>query len=101
MENIKRKIEEDDDKLIRAIVGIEQGSAGEFEHLQADLAFENHYTGWEMKRIWSQRAHWEKAKGTPKQNYDYCSKEQNILAVKGFEKILERIAKEKDKTNTG
>jgi hypothetical protein len=95
MNKIKRKIEEEDDELTRVIVRIERGDGREFEHLQGYLSFENHFSGWQMKRIWSDRAHWDKVKGTAKQNHDYYSKEQNILAVKGFEKIVEHEAKER------
>jgi hypothetical protein len=43
-----------------------------------------------MKRIWRDWAHWEKAKGKAKSNYEYWTKEHNILASKGFEQMLKR-----------
>jgi hypothetical protein len=94
MDEIKAKIEEENDKLVKAIVGIERGSNEQFEHLQGYLAFTINYSGWQMKRIWSERAHWERAKSTAKKNFEYCSKERNILTQKGFEAIVERIEKE-------
>jgi hypothetical protein len=47
-----------------------------------------------MKRSWSERAHWEKAKSTAKKNFAYCTKEHNIWAEKGFENQIEAIEKE-------
>jgi hypothetical protein len=90
MNKIKLKVEEENDKLIKAIVGIERGSNDDFEHLQGDLSFSINYSGRQMKKIWNERAHWEKAKGNPKKNFEYCSKENNILAQKGFEALTER-----------
>jgi DNA replication protein DnaC len=50
-----------------------------------------------MKRIWATRPHWEAAKGSPRQNYKYCSKEGNVLATKGFEQEGQRKEKQLQK----
>jgi hypothetical protein len=94
MEKIKKQIEDENEKLNKAIVGIETGAEDTFEHLQGYLQFKVTYSGWQMRRLWSDRAHWEKAKSTPRKNFEYCSKEQNILTQKGFEKLVDRIDKE-------
>jgi hypothetical protein len=96
MEFIANKINnEDQDTLTRAIVGKELGQNGDFEHLQGYLSFTNNHSLWQMRRTWSERAHWETSKGTPQSNFEYCSKENNILVTKGFEKTLEKMQKEK------
>jgi hypothetical protein len=97
MNKIKNYIEQENDDLQKAIVGIETGKNEEFEHLQGYLLFENKKSGWQMKRIWSSRAHWEGAKGNPRQNFKYCSKEENVLASKGFENEFERKEKQLQK----
>jgi hypothetical protein len=94
MNKIKNQIEQENEKLTKAIVGIEQGSQDNFQHLQGYLQFAINFSGWQMKRIWSDRAHWETAKSTAKKNFEYCSKEKNILTQKGFDAIVERIEKE-------
>jgi hypothetical protein len=94
MEKIKSKIEEEDERLIKGIVGLETGSQDNFEHLQGYLQFKVTFSGWQMKRIWNERAHWEKAKAGAKKNFQYCTKEHNIIAQKGFEGQVEAIEKE-------
>jgi hypothetical protein len=96
MNRIKTKIEEENEKFRRAVVGIERGKTDEFEHLQGSLSFDNNDCGWQLKRISSDRADWEKVKGNPKQTYDYWSKGNNLLAIKEFEQIIERETEEKE-----
>jgi hypothetical protein len=95
MEKIKNLVEEENEALNKAIVGIEHGKQEQFEHLQGYLNFTKKFSLWQLKRRWSEKAHWEAAKGTAKQNYKYCAKEQNILASKGFESENDKIEKER------
>jgi hypothetical protein len=97
MEHIKNKILQEDESLQKAIVGIETGGQNEFLHLQGFLHFKSVKSGWQMKRCWSKRAHWEPAKGSVNQNYKYCSKEGNILAEKGYEEEERRKARKLEK----
>jgi hypothetical protein len=43
---IKKKIQEEHEKLNRAIVGIETGESGDFPHRQGDLNSQNNFSGW-------------------------------------------------------
>ena len=51
-------------------------------HIQGYIYFENAQTFNRMKILLGERAHIEKANGSPKQNYDYCSKEGTVFASK-------------------
>lgn len=59
------------------IIGKEKGESGT-EHLQFYVSWKNARSLKSMKKI-SERAHWEKAKGNIKQNFEYCSKEKNFV----------------------
>jgi hypothetical protein len=100
-QKIKNMIEAEDEKLKKAIVGIEEGSRrgtiDAFKHLQGYLYYKESMSGWQMRKHWSERAHWEPAKGSARSNWKYCSKEQNILATKGFEKEEISIQKKREK----
>lgn len=62
------------------IIGKEVGEEGT-PHLQGFLKFKNKKR---PKGLFNtNRIHWEKAKGTDKQNFDYCSKEGNFFFL-GF-----------------
>lgn len=65
------------------IVGNEVGSQTERKHLQGYLQFESKTRPFSLGL--PKCIHWEAAKGTPEQNYKYCSKEK-ILAVWGVTK---------------
>jgi hypothetical protein len=93
MNKIKRQIEEENEELLKAIVGQEVGGETGLIHLQGYLYYPKKRLGWQMRRVWSARAHWEGAKGSPRQNYKYCAKQENILAIKGFEDEEEKKAK--------
>jgi hypothetical protein len=97
MQKIKRMIEEENEALNKAIVGIENGKNEEFEHLQGYLNFNKKYSIWQLKRHWSERAHWECAKGSARQNFKYCSKEGNVLTSKGFDAENDKIEKERQR----
>lgn len=102
MARIKNQIEESNENLAKAIVGIEEGSKrgtiDAFQHLQGYLQYKMQMSGWQMLRIWSDKAHWEQAKGNSRHNFKYCSKENNILVVKGFEKEEESMDTKRAKT---
>lgn len=57
---------------LKFIVGKEIGESGT-PHLQGYLEFKNAISMKSLKK-WLPRAHLEKARGSSKQNYDYCSK---------------------------
>lgn len=65
------------------IIGKEVGSKEKTPHLQGYYHHKNAQTLTHMKKI-NQRAHWEIAKGSPEQNYEYCSKENDFIE-EGFE----------------
>jgi len=67
------------------VVGKEVGAKGT-KHLQGYLYFSNGKTFDQIKKI-NPKAHWEKAKGNPDQNFKYCSKEGDFES-KGFEKKI-------------
>lgn len=60
------------------IIGKEKGENGT-PHLQGFLEFKNPRTFNFLKKI-NKRFHIEKARGTTKQNYIYCSKEDNFIS---------------------
>lgn len=66
------------------IIGQEVGSRGT-NHLQGYIEFKNRTRP--IESIGIKAIHWEVAKGNREQNYIYCSKDNNILAEKGTEKI--------------
>lgn len=70
----------------RYIYGNEVGDQGT-PHIQGYLEFKNQKTLGPLKSLLP-RAHWEKAKGTPEQNWDYCSKEGDFTS--NFSKKLTR-----------
>lgn len=68
------------------IFGKEVGKEGT-PHIQGYLYFENGKSFSAVKKLLdNQRIHIEIAGGSPKQNYDYCSKENNF-ECKGFETL--------------
>lgn len=48
-------------------------------HLQGYIYFKNRKSAKQMKKLLGDRAHFEKAKGNSKQNYDYCTKDGNFF----------------------
>lgn len=56
------------------IIGKEVGEEKKTPHIQAYFQFKNQ-TRFSTLRRKVPRAHWEKARGTVQENYDYCSKE--------------------------
>lgn len=66
------------------IAEIEHAGDGEgTPHIQGYIYFENAQTFRRIKNLIGERAHIEPAKGNPKQNYDYCSKEGTVFSQKG------------------
>lgn len=87
------KLQDVDCKYI--IIGMEKGKEGT-PHLQGYVQFKNQKRLSEVKNI-CERAHWEQAKGSPQQNYDYCSKEghfweKGVLPKNGKRSMEERAA---------
>lgn len=58
------------------VIGNEVGAEGT-PHLQGYVIFKKPYYLTGVKKILA-RAHWEVAKGSPQQNYEYCTKEGNF-----------------------
>lgn len=90
-------------QLDKWIIGKEVGSQGT-SHLQGYFYFNNGKSFSAVCRI-NSKAHWEKAKGTPEHNYNYCSKEgdfecygwnMNRIHVKhgGYASIEEQVESE-------
>jgi len=67
---------------INLIVESEFGSQEETFHLQCYIRFKNQTKFSAIKKKFP-TAHIEQAKGTAKQNFKYCSKDDNILFLKG------------------
>jgi hypothetical protein len=63
--------------VIYLIFGEEEGENGT-PHLQGFISFSKRMTFRFTKTLISERAHLESAKGSPKQNKEYCSKGKNI-----------------------
>lgn len=76
------------------IVGKEIGEQGT-HHLQGYISLTK--KGRPMELGLSKRIHWEKCKGSEQQNSDYCSKEGNVILIKGIKvkKPLKILAKDK------
>jgi hypothetical protein len=98
---IRQKIEEEARLIKKCIVGREFGKDGEFEHLQGYINFKEAVSGWCLQRRYNSRAHWEAARGSPLQNFKYCSKENKVLISHGFEKEEQQNEKKRHKTSTG
>lgn len=69
---------------VRFVIGQEVGSKKGTEHLQGYFYHKNAVTFIRMKKL-SDRAHWEVSKGSPEQNFTYCTKDNDFIQ-KGFEK---------------
>lgn len=65
----------------KGIVGVEFGKSGETPHLQGFIYFKEKVR---PMGILDPSTHWEKAKGSDKDNYNYCSKENGEKAEWGF-----------------
>ena len=78
------------------IVGKELGKSGEKPHLQGYFSFKEKRRPVNLFGI--KEIHFEKAKGSPKQNYEYCTKEGNVWIYKGFDEPPEplKIIQDKD-----
>nr|WAE42890.1 MAG: replication associated protein [Cressdnaviricota sp.] len=59
------------------VMGLEVGESGT-AHLQGYVYLKNQRTFDQMKAKWG-KVHWEKAKGNPKQNRNYCTKDGNYV----------------------
>jgi hypothetical protein len=57
----------------------------------------NKRSDWQMRRLWTNRTHWKAAKGSEKQNFNYCAKEGNGWIEKGFTDELERAKNKQEK----
>ena len=51
-------------------------------HIQGYIYFDNQQTFHRIRILLGGRAHIEPAKGSPQQNFDYCSKEDTVFAIK-------------------
>ncbi len=77
------------DRCKKAIVAKEVGASGT-PHLQGYIEFK---TKSRPKSVFMfNRIHFEKAKGNAQQNYDYCSKDNDIILLIGFPKPVNLIS---------
>lgn len=76
---------------VKYIYGKEVGESGT-PHLQGYLEFKNARSFSSIKKILP-KAHLEKAKGSTKQNYDYCSKEGDFVSNIDFETFKDKMIK--------
>lgn len=76
---------------LKFIIGKEIAPTTGTPHLQGYFYFKNPQTFDRMKKVCA-NAHWERSKGSPEANYEYCKKEGEFVA-KGMEK--EETFKEK------
>lgn len=80
--------EEEKDKVMAAIRGAKYGIAEEeigkegTPHIQGYIYYPTDKSFNQVKREIGERAHIEKAKGSPKHNYDYCSKDNTVFIEK-------------------
>ena len=82
-EDIEILVPEIDALAKRGIIGREVGEWGT-PHLQGYVEFKKKCR---PKNLFDERIHWEKAKGGPRANYEYCSKDGNVIWRKGFPPI--------------
>lgn len=78
------------DKYNKIIIGKEIGACGT-PHLQGYIEFKSKLRPSSLKL--TNRIHWEKAKGTLLDNFNYCSKENNIILERGMPKPIKIINK--------
>ena len=78
------------DKCSKVIIGKEVGESGT-PHLQGFCSFKVKCRPLSLKL--PAKIHWEKAKGNDVQNFEYCSKNSNILLNIGFPKPPNTISK--------
>lgn len=69
---------------VKFIVGEETAPTTGTKHLQGYFYHKNPQTLDHMRKV-NKRAHWEKARGSPEQNYEYCSKSDKNATAKGWE----------------
>lgn len=84
-------------KCERFIIGKEVGENGT-PHLQMYIEFKNAISFNTLKG-WNERIHWEKAKGNVKDNYKYCSKDNDFIQKGMLSKQDELKLKLKSKYN--
>lgn len=64
--------------VTRGIIGRECGEQSNIKHLQIYVEFKNPVRLYKLQSV-DNRGHYEPARGTAKQNYDYCSKERDFI----------------------
>lgn len=72
------------------IIGKEVGESGT-PHLQGYVEFKNPRSFLSMKKMIGNKVHLEKARGTTRQNYDYCSKDSNFVSNMDFRSFRQKI----------
>jgi hypothetical protein len=86
--------------VTRLIVGAEQGTATGYQHFQGFVEFLHEKSFRQVKNLLVNEAHLEKAKGSIKANFDYCTKEEDVRYCKGMDDQREdKQTKEKKDEN--
>lgn len=80
-----------DPRVSLGIAEIEHEGEGEgTPHIQGYIYFENARYFNAAKNLIGERAHIDVAKGNPEQNYDYCSKEDKVFAMRPLTKRMKK-----------
>jgi hypothetical protein len=83
VETIKQRL---DGLVVAAILGKETCPTTGTRHIQGYCLFKKRTRFGRVKQILPSRCHIEPAKGSPNQNYEYCSKEGNTIEIGKFTK---------------
>lgn len=70
----------DDKGLVYMVCQVEKAPGTGKVHIQGYMSFSARTSLANLKRMFSAGAHWEVARGTPKENQEYCQKEKSRLA---------------------
>lgn len=73
----------DDGPLTFIVIGLEEGEEEKTPHWQGYVCFKNRVRLSQCKTILFERAHYEICRGSPRENYDYCTKAGDPYFVRG------------------
>jgi len=85
--NYKRLFEQAEHKVKRAILGYEQGEVNGHPHIQGYVEFQRSVRLCNVRKVLS-NAHWEGARGSAAQNFEYCTKSGRYDLVGNFSREM-------------